>query len=258
VDLRRRAERDLRVDGLRTGVERAVPPGVLAAHLDALLGGWPPTGAFDVVGSVHRQQPGWDGRICPALSLTGAGGTVLSVPPDRVADVSARVRDKGAAEVLGDLGGAVGRRSMRTVRWTFRWCTAPAALPEAGSWFPAEDSRLPDWLHPFGGEALAAFDHAGTLLGAVGIKRHHGGGAELAVVTERRARGRGLGQRLVAQAARRVLDEGKVPTYLNVPDNIPSARLADAVGFLDSGWTQRAALPPRPVRARLQRLAGRR
>ena len=42
--------------------------------------------------------------------------------------------------------------------------------------------------------------------------------------------------RLVAQAARRVLDEGAVPTYQHDPANIASARVADAAGFPDRGW----------------------
>lgn len=245
------------MDGFRVRTDQVVRPAGLEAHLDALLGGWPPAGPFQVVGSVRRDRPGWDGTVCPALALTAAGGTVLSVPPDQAVPVAALVGDRGAGTVLGDLGGAVGRRSLRTVRWAYRWCTDPVALPDAGSWLPATDPQLPDWLRPFGGEVLIAVDGAGTHLGAVGIKRHHGNGAELAVVTDRAARGYGLGRRLVAQAARRVLDEGAVPTYLHLSGNAASARLADAVGFVDPGWTMLAALPPQSLRARLQQLAGR-
>ena len=244
------------MDGFRIRADQVPAP--LAAHLDALLGDWPPEGPLRVVGSVHRERPGWDGTVCPAVALTTATGTVLSVPPDRVDRVRSLVRERGADVVLGQLGGAVGRRSLRTVRWVYRWCTDPVDLPEAGVWRPVADPGLPAWLRPFGGEALVAADPAGEQLGAVAVKRHHGGGAELAVVVARAARGRGLGRRLVAQAARRVLDEGAIPTYLHGPDNIGSARLADAVGFVDPGWTQRAAMPAETVRARLQRLAGRR
>jgi predicted GNAT family acetyltransferase len=70
----------------------------------------------------------------------------------------------------------------------------------------------------------------------VGIKQHDRFGRELAVVTEPAARGRGLARRLVAQAARRVLDEGAIPTYLHAPDNVASARVAEASGFPDRGW----------------------
>lgn len=246
------------MDRFRVGADQVVCPAGLVAHLDALLGGWPPAEPFQVVGSVRRQRPGWDGTTCPALGLTAAGRTVLSVSPDQAVQVAALVRDRGAATVLENLGGAVGRRSLRTVRWVYRWCTHPADLAEAGSWLPAADPRLPDWLRPFGGEVLVAVDAAGAHLGAVAVKRHHGNGAELAVVTARAARGNGLGRRLVAQAARRVLDEGAIPTYLHLRDNVASARLADAVGFADPGWTQVAAMPAETVRARLQRRAGRR
>ena len=40
----------------------------------------------------------------------------------------------------------------------------------------------------------------------------------------------------MAQAARRVLDEGAVPTYLHAVDNHASAHLATAAGFPDRGW----------------------
>jgi len=35
---------------------------------------------------------------------------------------------------------------------------------------------------------------------------------------------------------RRILDEGAVATYQHAPDNIASARVADAAGFPDRGW----------------------
>ncbi|NUS09723.1 MAG: GNAT family N-acetyltransferase, partial [Nonomuraea sp.] len=62
-------------------------------------------------------------------------------------------------------------------------------------------------------------------------------GRELSVVTAPEARGRGLARRLVAQAARRVLDEGAVPTYMHAVGNIASAAVAKAAGFPDQGWT---------------------
>ncbi|MGE3285411.1 MAG: GNAT family N-acetyltransferase [Pseudonocardia sp.] len=61
-------------------------------------------------------------------------------------------------------------------------------------------------------------------------------GRELAVVTSQAARGQGLARRLVAQAARRVLDEGAVPTYLHDHANLASAAVATAAGFPDVGW----------------------
>ena len=71
-----------------------------------------------------------------------------------------------------------------------------------------------------------ALDEQGRYLGGVGLKRHHDSGREIAVVTDERARGRGLARRLVAQAARMVLAEGRTVVYLHAPDNEAWARVA--------------------------------
>ena len=91
---------------------------------------------------------------------------------------------------------------------------------------------------------LVARDEAGRHLAGVGVKRHDGPGQELAVVTEPAAAGRGLARRLVAQAARRVLDEGAVPTYLHATGNAASARVATAAGFADEGWSAYLLVDP--------------
>jgi len=102
---------------------------------------------------------------------------------------------------------------------------------------PADDPVVPDWLRVFGGEVLLALDPAiGAYLAGVGIKRHDRYGRELSVGTEPAARGQGLARRLVAQAARRVIADGAVATYLHDPANLSSARVAAAAGFPDHGW----------------------
>lgn len=83
---------------------------------------------------------------------------------------------------------------------------------------------------------LVARGADGRYLAGVGVKRHDSHGHELSVGTEPEARGRGLARRLVAQAARALLDDGIVPTYLHDPANLASARVAEAVGFRDLGW----------------------
>jgi hypothetical protein len=40
----------------------------------------------------------------------------------------------------------------------------------------------------------------------------------------------------VAQAARRVAEEGAVATYLHAVSNTASAHVAEAAGFPDTGW----------------------
>jgi GNAT superfamily N-acetyltransferase len=121
----------------------------------------------------------------------------------------------------------------------FRWSTSPTAdLADAGEWRPSDAPELPDWLRPFGGDVLVAADpESGAYLAGVGIKRHNAFGQELSVGTAPEARGRGLARRLVAQAARRILDEGAVPTYLHDPANAASAKVAAAAGFPDRGWS---------------------
>jgi GNAT superfamily N-acetyltransferase len=186
-----------------------------------------------VVGSARRVQPGWDGTVYAVVGVADADERgVLSVPEAAVDAVRAVLATGDMARVPAAAG--VGGRFFTGV---FRWSTAPADLPDAGTWIAADDPSVPQWLWPFGGEVLVAVDPAtGEHLSGVGIKRHDAFGHELAVVTRPEAEGRGLGRRLVAQAARRVLDEGAVPTYLHAVDNHASAHLATAAGFPDRGW----------------------
>ena len=188
-----------------------------------------------MVGSARRVEPGWDGNVYPVVGVSDADGRgVLSVPPSAVDAVRELTAGEGADRSrIPAAAGAEGR----LFTGVFRWSTAPADLPDAGTWIAADDPSVPEWLWPFGGEVLVAVDPGtGEHLSGVGIKRHDAVGRELAVVTRPAAEGRGLGRRLVAQAARRVLDEGGVPTYLHAVDNHASAHLATAAGFPDRGW----------------------
>jgi GNAT superfamily N-acetyltransferase len=210
----------------------------LALHLKSWLGEWPPPGpGLHVVASPARELPAWDGRIRPLIGVLGPDGAgVLSVAPgdlDRVRAVAAGPADS----LLPGLPAAIGRPGAIAYRGVFRWSVDPAPLPDAGSWVPADDPVVPDWLRVFGGEVLLALDPSGAYLSGVGIKRHDPYGHELSVGTDEAARGRGLARRLVAQAARRVVDGGMVATYLHDPANTASARVAEAAGFPDHGWS---------------------
>ncbi|MEU4701164.1 GNAT family N-acetyltransferase [Nonomuraea dietziae] len=209
----------------------------LDRHLADWLGAWPPSAPLSVVGSIRRSTPGWDGNVHPAIGVGSPAGAVLSVAPPYGEEVAARAGEGLAA--LGPLVPALvgfGERGWFTA--TFRWSTAPAALPNAGVWKAADDASVPEWLRPFGGQVLVAEDPAsGEHLAGVGVKRHDAHGHELSVVTAQAARGKGLARRLVAQAARRVLDEGAVPTYMHATSNAASAAVAEAAGFPDQGWT---------------------
>ncbi|MEN3303873.1 MAG: hypothetical protein V7603_75 [Micromonosporaceae bacterium] len=216
------------------------PTGRLAAHLINWLGAWPPGGGLTVVESPNRLAPGWDGRVYQVVGVSTPDGGVLSVPPGRADAVRNKVRDWSALPAR--LADAVGRPGSPVWLGTMRWTVQPADLPEVGVWLPATDALLPDWLRPFGGEVLVALDR-GRYAAGVGLKRHDPFGVELAVGTDPAHRGRGLAARLVAQAARRILAGGAVPTYIHDPANVASARTAAAAGFPDEGW-QALGMPP--------------
>lgn len=242
-------------------------------HLRTWLGVWPPASPVEVVGWPSRDEPGWDGKLHRIVGVGSPGGAVLSVPPAHAAAIDALGDDLAA--VLTGLPAAVGKPDGLAFSGVFRWCAEPVPttdLPDAGVWLPVEDERVPPWLRPFGwwaahfrsarasgadgssagdpgvrpsppppaplrsaGEVLVALEDDVCVAG-VGRKLHDRFGHELAVVTEEAARGKGLARRLVAQAARRVIDDGAVATYLHADSNVASARVAEASGFPDHGW----------------------
>ena len=189
-------------------------PSRLERFLDEWLGRWPPRSELDVIEWPMREAPGWDGQRHAVIGVRDAAGhAVVSVAPSEAASLDVAKLAQGV----------------------FRWTDEPARFEPLGVWVPAHDPVLPDWLRPFGGEILVVTDDEGYLAG-VGLKRHLDSGWEISVGTEPRGRGRGLARRLVATAARRVLDEGRVPIYLHDDDNDASARAADGAGFPDLGW----------------------
>ena len=206
-----------------------------AARVAGWLGGWPPASPVRVVADPDPDRPGWDGG---ARGITG------------VADHDGRAVVRAPAEVAGRLGAPADVPALLIALPTavgvpgtagagvLRWAQEVPPLDDAGVWLPADtgEPRVPSWLRPFGGEVLVALDDDGRYLAGVGVKRHSEELSELSVVTDERARGRGLARRLVAQAARAELDAGRTVLYLHAPDNEASARVARASGFPDTGW----------------------
>ncbi len=191
-----------------------LPPG-LVEHLKLWAGAWPAARPVRVAANPRRALPAWDGALAPVTGVvTETGAAVLGLSPDDAVRVEADLRTRPGRDL--------------------------------GEWLPAQDPRVPAWLRPFGGEVLVVLERDRYVAG-VGLKKHDAHGREIAVGTEEAARGRGLARRLVAQAARRVLDEGAVPTYLHAPENLPSARVAQAAGFPDRGWHVLGFFP-RPAR----------
>lgn len=212
----------------------------LNQHLSAWVGQWPPVSAgVHVVGHPARLVPTWDGSIRPLLGVGNGSGTVISVPPGAVDAIRTQVADGlGQPELGNRLGAILGIGDAAFGTGVFR-TTAQVNpdIEELGEWFDEYRPELPAWLAPFNGPLLVARDDDGRPIAGVGIKIHDALGYELSVVTEPIAEGRGLGRRLVATAARWILDQGNVPTYLHAPTNLASARVAEAVGFTDEGWT---------------------
>jgi len=211
-------------------------------HLAAWLGGWPPTLPVRVVVDPEPELPGWDGTTRGVVGVVDPEGRcVVRVPPAVAARLDQPVPDVASLlAALPEAIGTAGTVGTGVLRWA-QDVPAPEVLPDVGLWIPAAladegDPRVPAWLRPFGGQVLVALDHEGRYLAGVGLKRHHESGREIAVVTDERARGRGLARRLVAQAARAVLAQGQAVIYLHAPDNEASARVARASGFPDTGW----------------------
>ena len=214
----------------------------LRQHLRTWLGRWPAAHALEVVGSVARTRPAWDGHVVQILGVGSPDHAVLSVPPSWAPILRDRVEaalheTPQWTDLLPSLPALLNRPEASVYSGIFRWSENPMPLPDAGVWVPATDPRLPDWLRPFGHEVLVTWDpDTGEYVAGVGIKHHDRYGQEIAVGTEPAARGKGLARRLVTQAARRILDEGAVPTYQHDPSNHASAAVAAAAGFPDLGW----------------------
>lgn len=197
----------------------------LRLHLKSWLGRWPAQSLVDVVGSVRRTAPGWDGRVFSLVGVGAPDAAVLSVPPSWAPIVRDRVSQALAGsmnwqELVPILPALLNRPDQIVYHGIYRFSLKPTPLPDAGEWISASHESVPEWLRPFGHEVLIAWDDDGSYLAGVGIKHHDRYGQELAVGTEPRARGKGLARRLVAQAARRVLDEGAIPTYQHDPANV--------------------------------------
>jgi GNAT superfamily N-acetyltransferase len=216
----------------------------LIRHLEAWLGVWPPSRpGLTVVGSELRSKPGWDGSVRMVLGVSTPDATVLSVPPEH-ADAVGALGDT-LTDVEDEIGRALGHPQGRLFSGVFRWSDAPCESPDRGVWLPTSDPRVLPWLKPFNGDVLVGITDTGIAAG-VGRKQHNEWGHELAVVTEPDHRGQGWGKDLVAQAARRVLADGAIPTYLHNPGNKASARTADAAGFPDRGWLIHGFNPTTP------------
>ncbi len=217
----------------------------LVQHLRHQLGAWPPPAPFTVAGSAARAAPGWDGEVHPVSLVSSPDGLVIGVPPaavDAVRGLGDGWQSPGYADALTVALGLTGPHALHA-GGVFRWTTEPTDLEPLGEWVETDDPRLPDWLRPFNGGVLVAWEDDGSYVAGVGLKAHDAWVDEISVGTEPAARGRGLARRLVVTAAREVLARNHIPTYLHAPDNTASAHVAEGAGFPDRGWHVGALWP---------------
>jgi GNAT superfamily N-acetyltransferase len=217
-------------------------PTKLIEHLAEWLGDWPGTSGISVVTSRRRTEPGWDGKIHDFIGVLASDRGVISVPEPAVEMVSKFVHGFDVDACIQrlrqhphDLDAALGHDATVGVG-VFRWSDSPAALPHAGDWTSTDDPRVPDWLKSFNGDVLIEWDNDGIYGAGVGRKHHDHFGHEISVGTQESLRGRGIARRLVATAAKQIVNDGAVATYIHDADNYASARVADATGFDDVGW----------------------
>lgn len=218
------------------GMSRAAPA-KLVAHLQSWLGAWPPPpGEVQVIGSDRREAATGGKWWLPALAISAPHGTVLSLPPravDAVRQLPPDVDSPGFWEAVAALIPGTDPVPGRAV---FRWTERPAEFSEVGGWIDPGDPRVPNWLRGFDGDVLVAFDERHGYVAGAGRKQHDLHGHEISVGTEPVAQGHGLARGLVAHLARRILADGAIPTYIHEATNVPSCRVAEAVGFADRGW----------------------
>lgn len=224
----------------------------LTRHLTNWLGDWPtslppsvPESPLVVVtGSNYREIPGWDGQLRPFVGVASPQVTVISVGK-RFRDKMASAVDQGGFEELErQLSAIVGHPGATIRRGVFRYQQRLVEHESRGEWLGTEDPLVPDWLRVFNGDVLVAFDERRHYAAGVGRKRHDDFAQELAITTDPLHRRQGYARELVAQAAQRVFDEGSVATYLHRRDNVGSAAVADASGFIDQGWEILSLLAP--------------
>ena len=73
--------------------------------------------------------------------------------------------------------------------------------------------------------------------------------AEIYVHTDPAVRGRGWGKAVVASVAQQLVSQGRTPLYVTSDANEYSLRLAEAVGFVDTGYREYVGQATRPAEA---------
>jgi RimJ/RimL family protein N-acetyltransferase len=109
---------------------------------------------------------------------------------------------------------------------------------EAGRTQPEINVLLTTSTSPDGTPRFEIRSTASQAGAVAGVNWHSPRFAEIFVHTDPAVRGRGWGKSVVAALTRRLLEEGRTPLYVTAESNEYSIRLAQAVGFVDTGYRE--------------------
>jgi GNAT superfamily N-acetyltransferase len=176
-------------------------------------------------------------------ALAARGAVVVAAPESlhahirEAADPVALVTRVGAARVLAPDASFVGPARLAYLE---RALGPPEGVVRVESASDAALARLrgsvsaEEWRHANLEAAeppLFACAHEGALASASGFQRLLGRVAHVGVVTDPRARGRGLGRRVVQAAAVHAGALGLLVQYQTLAANAPALRVAESLGF---------------------------
>lgn len=208
------------------------------------------------VPSVRRALPAGD-WLQPLWVVGLSQQAVVSYAPTLEEAVRAATRDLPSAGALwaprwhGQLLAEVRKRwpTAELRLGLLRYCEHPSApgvehlLPSVQRIEPGTAGAGP-LLARLDGPVFGIRDDAGRVVSWAGLKLKAPDVWELAVATETSYRGRGFARACVYTAAQHALAQGRLPIYLHDMDNRPSARVADATGFILHARTMHIDLPP--------------
>ena len=194
-----------------------------------------------VVPSERRDRPGWGGYTVPLLAISTNSGGVVSSRPDLVQSVRGAMAAFTATQPMGE------------VEFTALRDVARKAIPYAYNLsgyvlfvdqdrFRPQSSRAErlakadpigaDLRRRFDGEIFVTRNSRGQISSWAAIKIKSDDIWEIAVVTEAPYRGQGLAKEVVSAATDYILDHGRLALYVHDRDNVASARVCRALGYV--------------------------
>lgn len=213
------------------GEELGVPPELLTEP------------GVHVVTGPKREEPCWCDFRLPFLMIGHGNSTVISVTRSLMPRISS-VLDSSAARITTEAVRAM--QAVVSAAHPGVKCLAGRALycePEDFEPFDGHATEKllphhPDWddfREHFDGPVFVVRAPDGDVAAWAAIKLKSDDVWEVAVTTEKRRRGRGLAKVVVSAATQHILECGRVPLYVHDDGNLPSARVARALGYGEFG-----------------------